>query len=105
MDPSDETFVTTVEASDIEPPKSSKSNRFIRPKNCLSCGTDDTPMWRRGPQGGNTLCNACGIKYSLQQRGIRKSKKGLALISLFTKSASKRSCQTNRDLLSTRAVA
>ncbi|CAK7339207.1 unnamed protein product [Dovyalis caffra] len=28
-----------------------------------NCETINTPMWRRGPLGANTLCNACGIRY------------------------------------------
>ncbi|CAK7339208.1 unnamed protein product [Dovyalis caffra] len=28
-----------------------------------NCETTNTPMWRRGPLGANTLCNACGIRY------------------------------------------
>lgn len=30
---------------------------------CKHCGTDSTPMWRMGPSGPNTLCNACGVRY------------------------------------------
>jgi len=37
-------------------------------KSCEFCGTTDTPMWRRGPQGKGTLCNACGVKWSLKFR-------------------------------------
>jgi hypothetical protein len=32
---------------------------------CASCGTSKTPMWRRGPTGKGTLCNACGVRWSL----------------------------------------
>lgn len=32
-------------------------------KQCLYCGSKSTPMWRRGPQGAGTLCNACGVKW------------------------------------------
>ncbi|CAO3673004.1 unnamed protein product [Rhizopus microsporus] len=32
-------------------------------KKCLYCGCKTTPMWRRGPQGAGTLCNACGVKW------------------------------------------
>lgn len=32
-------------------------------KMCSSCGTYDTPLWRSGPQGAKTMCNACGIKW------------------------------------------
>jgi len=31
---------------------------------CRECGSKDTPEWRRGPEGKNTLCNACGLQYS-----------------------------------------
>ncbi|KAL5704492.1 hypothetical protein ACHQM5_022915 [Ranunculus cassubicifolius] len=30
---------------------------------CLHCGADSTPLWRMGPLGPNTLCNACGVRY------------------------------------------
>ncbi|KAF4359184.1 hypothetical protein F8388_005293 [Cannabis sativa] len=34
-----------------------------------NCGTHSTPMWRRGPLGPKTLCNACGIKFrKLEER-------------------------------------
>ncbi|KAG1455861.1 hypothetical protein G6F56_006967 [Rhizopus delemar] len=39
----------------------SKSSNPI--KKCLYCGCKTTPMWRRGPQGAGTLCNACGVKW------------------------------------------
>jgi hypothetical protein len=32
-------------------------------KVCVSCKTSDTPLWRLGPQGPKTMCNACGIKW------------------------------------------
>jgi len=35
---------------------------------CEFCNTSDTPMWRRGPSGKGTLCNACGVKWSLSNR-------------------------------------
>jgi hypothetical protein len=31
---------------------------------CHSCGTTDTPEWRRGPDGCKSLCNACGLHYA-----------------------------------------
>jgi len=37
---------------------------------CYECGATETPEWRRGPKGPNTLCNACGIRYSKQARGL-----------------------------------
>ena len=46
------------------PVNDSKANRAantsMHAKKCLYCGSKSTPMWRRGPQGAGTLCNACG---------------------------------------------
>jgi len=39
-----------------------------RKRKCEFCGTLETPMWRRGPTGKGTLCNACGVKWSLKFR-------------------------------------
>lgn len=30
---------------------------------CTACGTQTTPVWRAGPHGPKTLCNACGVRY------------------------------------------
>lgn len=30
---------------------------------CAACGAKSAPMWRNGPLGRKTLCNACGVKY------------------------------------------
>lgn len=30
---------------------------------CTTCGTQSTPVWRAGPHGPKTLCNACGVRY------------------------------------------
>jgi len=40
---------------------------------CLSCGTTETPEWRKGPQGSNTLCNACGIRWSKKIRAEKNN--------------------------------
>ncbi|KAG0286963.1 hypothetical protein BGZ97_007253 [Linnemannia gamsii] len=32
-------------------------------KRCGYCNCTTTPMWRRGPHGPSTLCNACGVKW------------------------------------------
>ncbi|XP_035549520.1 GATA transcription factor 16-like isoform X2 [Juglans regia] len=32
-------------------------------KCCLDCKTTKTPLWRGGPAGPKSLCNACGIRY------------------------------------------
>lgn len=39
---------------------------------CSDCRTTKTPLWRGGPQGPKSLCNACGIRR-------RKARKAIAL--------------------------
>ncbi|OMP03460.1 hypothetical protein COLO4_10405 [Corchorus olitorius] len=43
-------------------------------KRCTNynCGTNNTPMWRKGPLGPKTLCNACGIKHRKDEEKKRK---------------------------------
>ncbi|KAK3272883.1 hypothetical protein CYMTET_18842 [Cymbomonas tetramitiformis] len=40
---------------------------------CACCGTTTTPLWRNGPLGPKTLCNACGV------RDGRRASKGWAV--------------------------
>ncbi|KAH3731963.1 hypothetical protein Pelo_17207 [Pelomyxa schiedti] len=35
---------------------------------CEFCGSTTTPVWRRGPSGKTTLCNACGIKWRVKNQ-------------------------------------
>uniref|UniRef100_A0A5B7BWJ2 Putative GATA transcription factor 15-like n=1 Tax=Davidia involucrata TaxID=16924 RepID=A0A5B7BWJ2_DAVIN len=37
-------------------------------KSCSDCNTTSTPLWRGGPAGPKSLCNACGIKYNKKRR-------------------------------------
>ncbi|CAN8071257.1 unnamed protein product [Agarophyton chilense] len=30
---------------------------------CVHCHSTETPLWRAGPDGPKTLCNACGVRY------------------------------------------
>ncbi|KAF1800167.1 hypothetical protein V8B55DRAFT_1580227 [Mucor lusitanicus] len=48
------------------PAKSSpeSTNSTNSDKECSYCARKTTPMWRRGPAGPGTLCNACGINWS-----------------------------------------
>ncbi|XP_044978729.1 GATA transcription factor 16-like [Hordeum vulgare subsp. vulgare] len=38
------------------------------PKSCADCNTTKTPLWRGGPNGPKSLCNACGIRYRKRRR-------------------------------------
>lgn len=39
---------------------------------CELCGATQTPMWRRGPSGKGSVCNACGVRWASRRRGARK---------------------------------
>ncbi|XP_057547152.1 GATA transcription factor 15-like isoform X2 [Amaranthus tricolor] len=62
-----------------DPDGESKENEI---KRCADCGTSKTPLWRGGPAGPKSLCNACGIRSRKKRRAIlglktdgKKSKK------------------------------
>ncbi|XP_052156736.1 GATA transcription factor 19-like [Oryza glaberrima] len=38
------------------------------PRRCANCDTMSTPLWRNGPRGPKSLCNACGIRYKKEER-------------------------------------
>lgn len=42
---------------------SSRSSSNPGNRQCLNCFCTSTPMWRRGPDGVASLCNACGVKF------------------------------------------
>ncbi|KAG2193674.1 hypothetical protein INT47_002316 [Mucor saturninus] len=46
------------------PPPPPMAIPLIIPGACTQCQTTNTPLWRRGPFGFRTLCNACGLKWS-----------------------------------------
>ncbi|KAM7275500.1 hypothetical protein ACFE04_017366 [Oxalis oulophora] len=37
-------------------------------KSCIDCHTTTTPLWRGGPGGPRSLCNACGIRRNRKRR-------------------------------------
>ncbi|XP_061361644.1 putative GATA transcription factor 22 [Gastrolobium bilobum] len=51
---------------------SNHSNNTVRV--CADCHTTKTPLWRSGPRGPKSLCNACGIRQ-------RKARRALAVAS------------------------
>ncbi|KAL6070181.1 Opioid growth factor receptor [Balamuthia mandrillaris] len=41
-----------------------RKSRMRGGKICAYCGATETPEWRSGPEGKQTLCNSCGLYYS-----------------------------------------
>lgn len=51
--------------TEVPPPRKRGRKPLNRPKQeCKSCKTTQTPEWRKGPDGRNSLCNACGLRWS-----------------------------------------
>ncbi|KAL2507587.1 GATA transcription factor 15 [Forsythia ovata] len=51
-------------------PDAEEKNPSTQIKSCSSCHTTRTPLWRGGPSGPKSLCNACGIKYNKKRRQL-----------------------------------
>ncbi|KAK9165515.1 hypothetical protein Scep_000706 [Stephania cephalantha] len=51
-------------------------------RRCANCDTTSTPLWRNGPRGPKSLCNACGIRYKKEER--RATNNGTANITAGT---------------------
>ncbi|XP_047147405.1 GATA transcription factor 16-like [Vigna umbellata] len=66
------------EDSDPNAPSSgnSPSSNNEQKKTCADCGTTKTPLWRGGPAGPKSLCNACGIRSRKKKRAIMGISKG-----------------------------
>ncbi|KAH6686964.1 hypothetical protein F5X68DRAFT_13725 [Plectosphaerella plurivora] len=53
-----------------------RKNSIVR-TTCHECHRAETPQWRPGPDGPNTLCNVCGLLYAKRQvRHKGSSKEG-----------------------------
>nr|GLL19216.1 GATA transcription factor 19-like [Ipomoea trifida] len=54
-----------------QPPPSSVHKSAVDtivPRRCANCDTTSTPLWRNGPRGPKSLCNACGIRFKKEER-------------------------------------
>ncbi|KAL3508143.1 hypothetical protein ACH5RR_033525 [Cinchona calisaya] len=59
-------------------PERGSSDHGTQIKTCTDCGTTKTPLWRGGPAGPKSLCNACGIRSRKKRRallGLNKEEK------------------------------
>ncbi|KAG8746334.1 blue light receptor [Ceratobasidium sp. 414] len=46
------------------------------PRECSTCKRTDSPQWRKGPDGPNTLCNSCGLAWARQRKEGTHSRPG-----------------------------
>ncbi|GLJ18985.1 hypothetical protein SUGI_0339400, partial [Cryptomeria japonica] len=60
--------LNTHNGSSISNNTSDESTRW-----CFTCHTTTTPLWRSGPMGPKSLCNACGIRYKKKERRAASS--------------------------------
>ncbi|RAL46567.1 hypothetical protein DM860_004846 [Cuscuta australis] len=45
-----------------------RDTTIVPHRQCVNCHTTSTPLWRNGPFGPKSLCNACGIRYKKEER-------------------------------------
>lgn len=63
-DPTTEPYTTN--SNDLYNDTSETNFVEEKERQCLECNRKHTPLWRRGPMGSGTLCNACGVKWNKQ---------------------------------------
>lgn len=56
-----------------KPVEFSANNLRLR---CVHCKTTETPLWRGGPDGPKTLCNACGVRFKKGKLALYKDENG-----------------------------
>ncbi|CAG8811901.1 21478_t:CDS:2, partial [Dentiscutata erythropus] len=59
---------TNYGSSPVRPKYRKRTKRSALPGRCHSCNIQETPEWRRGPDGARTLCNACGLHFAKMTR-------------------------------------
>ncbi|KAH0730361.1 hypothetical protein KY289_001549 [Solanum tuberosum] len=72
----------------------------IQQKTCVDCGAIKTPLWRSGPAGPKSLCNACGIRSRKKKRDLL----GLNKDDKKTKKSSANSASSSGDSASSSNV-
>ncbi|KAL2317914.1 hypothetical protein Fmac_031790 [Flemingia macrophylla] len=54
-----------------------RNNNTTTTRVCSDCNTSSTPLWRSGPKGPKSLCNACGIRQRKARRAMAEAANGL----------------------------
>lgn len=67
-------------------------------RTCAECKTNRTPLWRNGPDGPKSLCNACGIRFKkIGKREQQKAGSRLPPVSSVRQMTAKRKQQDNDE--------
>ncbi|KAI7749742.1 hypothetical protein M8C21_015597 [Ambrosia artemisiifolia] len=66
-------------------------------KTCADCGTTKTPLWRGGPAGPKSLCNACGIRSRKKRSLTKDDKKPKKTINAFGSDSQTSDLTTNKN--------
>eukprot|EP00262_Sarcandra_glabra_P003541 TRINITY_DN1427_c0_g1_i1.p1 TRINITY_DN1427_c0_g1~~TRINITY_DN1427_c0_g1_i1.p1 ORF type:complete len:270 (+),score=37.21 TRINITY_DN1427_c0_g1_i1:489-1298(+) len=60
--------IGSMEMPPLHENNNNSSNNTVRV--CTDCNTTKTPLWRGGPRGPKSLCNACGIRQRKARRAM-----------------------------------
>ncbi|KAI5061882.1 hypothetical protein GOP47_0022421 [Adiantum capillus-veneris] len=71
-------FTTNVFSGTSKSSNSKEASSYVI-RICAQCKTMRTPLWRNGPQGPKSLCNACGIRYKKEERRSAAAEDGKLL--------------------------
>ncbi|XP_031484288.1 GATA transcription factor 20-like [Nymphaea colorata] len=66
--PSTSSWFVGVASAQKESGRAASSSSTGKVRRCATCATTQTPLWRNGPNGAKTLCNACGIRFKKEER-------------------------------------
>ncbi|XVF89096.1 hypothetical protein PTKIN_Ptkin19aG0103300 [Pterospermum kingtungense] len=68
---------------------------------CSDCNTTTTPLWRSGPRGPKSLCNACGIRRRKARRAMEAAaaatENGAAAVATDAKTSVKIKVHNNKE--------
>ncbi|PON96036.1 GATA transcription factor [Trema orientale] len=64
---------TTLITDHNSEPHNAISTSITTVRVCSDCNTTSTPLWRSGPRGPKSLCNACGIRQRKARRAMAEA--------------------------------
>lgn len=66
---------TTTTPSSTQPTTTTTNPTQLK---CVHCGVTSTPLWRAGPAGPKTLCNACGVRWKKTGSVVPRAKRTIS---------------------------